>query len=290
MPRRTWLHFVPFAAYVITIIPTYYVLTGPEKIALFEEAPAGTLNPLVATVLIVRPLHMLLYSANALVLLRRFQQGLREEYSNVGERDLHRSATLLWCYIAVTAITILIITVSVFTHMDLALTNGLHCLLLSACIYGLAYANLKFPLPRPAAPVAEPPEVLPATTPDRKGGRRVHNLNDGQFAATRERMVRALEQEKAYLDNDLTLAVISERMQVPAYQVSEAINRHYQSTFFDTVNRLRVEEVKRKLADPGLAHYSILGIAMDSGFSSKSSFNEAFRKHTGTTPSAFRKT
>ena len=50
----------------------------------------------------------------------------------------------------------------------------------------------------------------------------------------------------------------------------------------------RVEEAKKKLLDPAFKHLSVLGIAEEVGFSSKSSFNSVFKKHTGTTPSEFR--
>jgi AraC-like DNA-binding protein len=76
---------------------------------------------------------------------------------------------------------------------------------------------------------------------------------------------------------------------IPAYQVSEIINRHYELSFFDLINQFRVNEVKKRLADPAYNHFSVLAISMDCGFNSKSSFNNAFKKITGTTPSEYRK-
>jgi AraC-like DNA-binding protein len=103
------------------------------------------------------------------------------------------------------------------------------------------------------------------------------------------RLQQVLEDERAFLESELSLAQLSERMGTAPYLVSELISRHYRASFFDTVNRLRVEEVKRRLTDPAHAHLNILGLAMDCGFNTKSSFNAAFRKHTGRTPSDFRK-
>jgi AraC-like DNA-binding protein len=55
------------------------------------------------------------------------------------------------------------------------------------------------------------------------------------------------------------------------------------------VNRYRVEEVKRKLAEGESEKFNLIAIAFDSGFNSKSAFNTIFKKHTGVTPSAYRK-
>jgi AraC-like DNA-binding protein len=59
-------------------------------------------------------------------------------------------------------------------------------------------------------------------------------------------------------------------------------------TFSDFVNSYRVEAAKRKLLDPAFRHLSVLGIAEEVGFNSKSSFNSVFKKHTNMTPSRFR--
>ncbi|MDO8898280.1 MAG: helix-turn-helix domain-containing protein, partial [Bacteroidales bacterium] len=55
------------------------------------------------------------------------------------------------------------------------------------------------------------------------------------------------------------------------------------------VNEYRVNEVKKMLADPKYTHYSLLGIAFECGFSSKSTFNSVFKKFTRKTPSEYRK-
>ena len=60
-------------------------------------------------------------------------------------------------------------------------------------------------------------------------------------------------------------------------------------SFFDFINSYRVEEVKKQLADTAMANRNILGIALDCGFNSKATFNTAFKKFTGMTPSAYQK-
>lgn len=288
MPRWAILHFIPFAGYVVSLVP-FYLLSGEEKIALVEEVISTGLSPQLLVALIIRAAHMFCYTVISLVLLRRFQRDLREAYSNVEERDLHRSAWLLYGYIGVTLGLFTIIVIGMFMHVDLILANGIFALLLGLCVYALAYVSWPPPATRlPDGQGNEAPKPALAPTPVKRSGRAVHHLSEDQFKVLSSRMILALELEKAYLDGDLTIAQLSERMAVPTYQVSEAINRHYRCNFFDTVNRLRVEEAKRRLTDPEHSAYSIVAIAMDSGFNTKSSFNTAFKRYTGTTPSQFR--
>ena len=67
------------------------------------------------------------------------------------------------------------------------------------------------------------------------------------------------------------------------------INERLIQSFSVFINTYRVEEAKRHLLDTKKRHYSILAIAEEVGFNSKSSFNAAFRKYTNLTPSEFRK-
>ena len=102
------------------------------------------------------------------------------------------------------------------------------------------------------------------------------------------RIQRYMEIKKPYLDPDLTLPKLAESLGVPAHHLSQVINEMHGKNFFDFINQFRVEEVKRKIQDPDFQNYSLLGIAMESGFNSKSAFNRVFKNLTGSTPSKFR--
>lgn len=93
---------------------------------------------------------------------------------------------------------------------------------------------------------------------------------------------------KPYLESDLTLPKLAEELNVPTHHLSQVINEIHGKNFFNFINEYRVEEVKRMIQDPKYQNYSLLGIAYESGFNSKSAFNRVFKNITGTTPSAFR--
>ena len=95
---------------------------------------------------------------------------------------------------------------------------------------------------------------------------------------------------KPHLEPDLTIYKLAVDLAVPRHHLSQVINEKAQKTFFDFINAYRVEEVKKRLGDAGMANRNILGMALDSGFNSKATFNAAFKKFTGMTPSAYQKT
>jgi AraC-like DNA-binding protein len=99
-----------------------------------------------------------------------------------------------------------------------------------------------------------------------------------------------MDAKKSFLKEDLSLAMLADELAITSNQLSQVINQKSRSNFFNFVNGYRVDIVKDKFKDPALAHYSILGIAYDSGFRSKSSFNKIFKETTGQTPLEYRKT
>lgn len=103
------------------------------------------------------------------------------------------------------------------------------------------------------------------------------------------RIVEYMSEQKPYLDPELTLTRLAQALNVSRSQLSQLINSGIGDNFYDFVNKYRVEEVKRLMADPKVQHYSLLGIALEAGFKSKSTFNLIFKRFTGLTPTEFRK-
>ncbi|HDZ15347.1 hypothetical protein LCGC14_1297300 [marine sediment metagenome] len=95
--------------------------------------------------------------------------------------------------------------------------------------------------------------------------------------------------EKPYLNENLSLPLLSEQFMCSQAQLSQIINQHFQMNFYDFVNGYRIEKAKTMLLSSVFEKLSILGIAFECGFKSKSSFNRYFKKYTGVTPSEFKK-
>ncbi len=95
--------------------------------------------------------------------------------------------------------------------------------------------------------------------------------------------------EKPYLNNELTIQHLADKLDVTPAVISAYLNKNLGMNFFNYVNGFRIEEAKLRLSNPAYANDTLLCIAFDSGFNSKSSFNTLFKKSTGITPSEYRK-
>ena len=108
---------------------------------------------------------------------------------------------------------------------------------------------------------------------------------------TRARIRRKLHQafaDNVHLDNRLTLRGLCLHMRENPHYVSQVINQDFGASFYDLINRQRIESAKAALeAFPDKA---VLDVALEAGFNSKSTFNTAFRQHAGSTPTEFRRT
>ena len=108
-----------------------------------------------------------------------------------------------------------------------------------------------------------------------------------QLDRERDRLFNLMKQEHPYLNPKLTLRELAKELELSPNQLSQLLNEGVGQNFAAFVNSFRLETFKDKATDPQLAHYSILGLALESGFNSKSVFNAFFKKSMGITPSAY---
>jgi AraC-like DNA-binding protein len=96
-----------------------------------------------------------------------------------------------------------------------------------------------------------------------------------------------MEKEKPYLDPACTLPVLAKRLGIPVPYLSQIVNETFHLNFPDFINRYRIEESKQHLANLSNNKTTILEIAYTVGFYSKSTFNSAFKRHTGVAPKEY---
>lgn len=104
-----------------------------------------------------------------------------------------------------------------------------------------------------------------------------------------ERVTQLMTVEKIYLNENLSLREFSLYLKTDPNLISFILNNHLNSNFYDFVNSYRIDEVKNRLNDPTHRHLTLLGIALESGFNSKTTFNRVFKQVTGSTPTEFQK-
>src|SRR5690606_8993632 len=110
-------------------------------------------------------------------------------------------------------------------------------------------------------------------------------LETEQIERIKQKLAIAMQEQQVFLDPGLSLPMLAKRLQVPANYLSQTLNQALGETFYDYINRHRVE-----FAIPAVAagQETILDIAMNAGFNARSSFYKAFKRVTGQTPSEYR--
>ncbi|WP_421765396.1 helix-turn-helix domain-containing protein [Ekhidna sp.] len=115
------------------------------------------------------------------------------------------------------------------------------------------------------------------------------NLNKKSSGILFQKVKKLFETEHTYLDEGLTLNVVSEKLRVKSREISQVINENTDQNFYEFVNQYRIEKAEILLKDSKYDNEKIATIAYESGFANVTSFNVAFKKKTGLTPSVYRK-
>ncbi|HQI81931.1 MAG TPA: helix-turn-helix domain-containing protein [Deltaproteobacteria bacterium] len=302
---RTWPHFIPAAMLFVYLVPLY--LMDPARKALWWRLTGGLekaasirdLDPVILAIV----LQMAIYIALSVRALLRHAARLTRGFSSVEDIDLRWMTWFLVVFSVLWAGYTFYTLFSQFSGLYRQAGYGLH-LLVACAVFYLGYKGLKQPglfavietleaMDAAAAPAAPaPPSKGQAVTSGPGEGAaekyRKSALDRAKAEEILSGLTRLMDEQKPFLEMGLTLPVLADMLSVSTNHLSQAINMGLQKNFFDFVNSYRVREAQRLLASPEADKLSILGIGMEAGFSSKSAFYNAFRKHVGMTPSQYR--
>ena len=313
---RDTLHFVPFVAAVLAGLPIY-LMSGADKIAFYHQLQSGARPLLLAILDPLKLVSGVLYTAATILFLRRHRDRVKESYSSVERVNLR---WLLWLGGGAAAVWLLAVAFQLlesFGIVRIERGDDFIALAIAVLVYGIGYMGLRQPevfryetaehrvpeelrapaeLEASAEPnvtielrlpaeqsVAQREPAAPAPRYERSG------LTDRQAARLTEALTAVMETERPWRDSDLTLADLAERLSTTPHKLSEVLNSQLGQTFYDFVNGYRVREVQRRIAAGEADKVTMLALALDAGFASKSTFNLVFKKHTSLTPSDYRR-
>jgi AraC-like DNA-binding protein len=300
-----WVHLIP-ACFVLLVQVLFHILPMDAK----RSAVASQMesHQQLDIILVVAAMQILAYLVATLVSLRDYARHVRQNYSSFEKRSL----TWLKNLVLVNCALWLVWAITVFTHSPVV--KGLDYVGFPLAAYILAAFAVRAPevLASPGSggemnetaerasnhsrsqDVDNPPdtESIQPVLVEREASTekyRTSRLPEPVVRRYEAKLTSLMSEKKPYLENDLTLSQLAERLAIPTHHLSQLLNERLGVSFFDYVNRLRVEEVKRLLRDPEKDSRSILDLAFEAGFSSKSSFNSIFKRSTGYSPSTYRK-
>ena len=113
-------------------------------------------------------------------------------------------------------------------------------------------------------------------------------LSPARIKEIKSAILQFMIEKQPYLENDITLPELALRLQMKSHFLSYFLNTHFNKNFHSFINEYRIEESKKILVDPNKKHFNMLGVAYESGFNSKTTFNTTFKKITGVSPTNYR--
>ncbi len=135
----------------------------------------------------------------------------------------------------------------------------------------------------PQSPIAD------AAGPDKVQRYAKSGLGAEQMEAVKRQLIELMEVDNIYLQPDLTLPDLAERLDCSVNHLSQVINAGFGMSFFDFLNQYRVREAMTLLGPDAGESATVLSVALQVGFNSTSTFYVAFKKVTGQTPAQFRR-
>jgi AraC-like DNA-binding protein len=307
--RRDWIHFVPAALAVIAALPVY-LLSGPEKIAWYQNTLRSGEVPLIVQVF--TPLKLIsgvTYTVMTLLFVRRHRARIMANYSSLERVNLQwlvRLSAAIW------VVAVLVNVVQMFEGPASQRGEDLITIGIALIVYGIGYMALRqaeiyrfdtgeYPVvatPAATAPPGDSPQAGPPPAPAPKpvvtaeevGARYERSgLSDREAAALKGALLNSMERDRPWQNSELTLADLARRLSTTPHKLSEVLNSELDQTFYDFVNSYRVRYVQSRIGGRDAQNLKILSLALDAGFASKSTFNDVFKKHTGQTPSHYRR-
>lgn len=271
-----WMSLTGPALVLLVSLP-FAGLSAQEKLALADPATRNPDHYRIAVFTCTASLLIFLASTGVyLALALRIQSAHRarmmQQFANIERRSLDWLRTILFifagawlCYAIKQALWLSGISIPAF-NIVLAFTEA------------VAIAALAFLGVRQSELPADPANPLQSAP-------RRSILSEERMTRTAAKLTRALTTNALYADSFLSLRTLSDITGVTKNHISETLSQHLGVNFFDFVNSHRAQEAKRLLAETDL---TIVEIALEVGFNSRSTFNAAFKKHVGSTPSAYR--
>lgn len=296
---RVGMHFVAWAVYVALLLADFYLRSAAFKTAFAKQLLEGH-EPLYVTVTEVAKFALGFgYVIASLVLLRRHQPHMEELYSNLSDVDLRWLVVLVVMNGIAWGVAFVLFVVRLAGYLDemsAPIQIGVE-LTSTVVVFVIGYFQLNQapifvtpPPPTPAPPTPAPPAPpppAPAPSAPTEPYQRAR-LSAGDAADLEARLRAAMADDQLYKRSGLTLADLADAIGATPHEVSQVLSTRLDRNFYGFINDHRIAYVKAALAEPKRRETPVLDLAFEAGFSSKSTFNAAFRKATGVTPSEFR--
>lgn len=274
-------HFIPTLLFAFGItIPTLLYTTF--KIDIFSYA----LKDFIFIFFRIESFYFILYLIISLQLLSKYQKLTKYKYSNLTKFDFNWIKIMLLSTLGIISVDLVLKIYESFLGGFQWNTDNVSVLAMIVLVSYLAYYGVnqsKVLLPTFLLENEIEPGIY------KKKNNTLSSDKKEEFENLKNKLELIIKTEQPYLDEDLTLGKLAEQLSTTDKKLSTMLNQYLNTTFYDLINKYRVEAVKVKINLDSYKNYNLFGIASECGFKSRTSFNRVFKKETGLSPSDFKK-
>jgi len=273
LQKKSLLHALPFLFASLIFVFYFHIHSSGMKRVILQNG--GFLSRdfwiIYNCVLLTQ---ILIYFVVDLNILKNYRRLIRQKYSSVNNINLSWLSFILYAFIIAWISSVIVFLSENYFWSFLEPLVFLNFFAFFLFFNYIFYKGLTHP--EIFSGIEEKPKYVSSKLTQPDAGNYLLRLNE------------YMEKEKPFLNPDITLKELSAEISIPARYLSQIINEYIQLNFYDYISKYRIEEAKKLLAGNS-GNKTVLEILYEVGFNSKSSFNTAFKKYTGTTPSRFKK-
>lgn len=226
---------------------------------------------------IILHIQILFYLIASAIVLIKYRNQLRDLYSSIEKIDLY------WCNLLLVGFASM--WFMDFLNWTLYIFNSSFQFISYWLLFSSLLINLTFTLIVTYKGLAQSVSFSGIQVPPKYAASKLKQSDCDEII---RRLSDYVKKEKPYLIPSLSVEDLSDKLVIPVKNLSQAINTCLKQNFYDFINSHRVEEMKKRICDERFQNLTLLALAYESGFNSKSVFNTAFKKHTGMTPKEYK--
>lgn len=282
--RKNRIHFLPLCIYIVVIsIP--FIISLINRKFLFRYL--SVLNEESMLFFSMTVIYLIIYLLFSLKLFYKYSKAMEANFSTISETEFGWVKQMLVGTLIVATLDLFGSFYEIYVGEEAIETSLITIVLVVLLIGYLGYYGIR------QSKILVPDFLIQeneASNENEIKSKMPSVADEGMFQEMQVRLEEIFITSKPYLDEELTLNKLAQMLPTTDKKLSALLNQYMQTTFYDIINRYRVEAVKEKLASKDFENYTLLGIAYESGFKSKTSFNRIFKKETGLSPSQYKKT
>ncbi|WP_185211721.1 helix-turn-helix domain-containing protein [Sphingobacterium mizutaii] len=242
--------------------------------------PQGFYKPILLLLFFIQAL---LCTVLAYLKVRKHQKVIQSFSSNTMNIDLRWIKYIIYCCI-ISSVLILIYNL-VFPETNL---NIIINLFFMGVLYLVAFYSMRQGEIYPKGIDVDKTLDIADEVDGEQSEHKIKLLSDEDLIHYKAELSQLMIQEELFLDSELNLLKLANRLGITVHQLSYIINSGFGMNFFQYINRFRVDKAKELLVDETMIPYNMISIGYASGFNSKTAFNTVFKNITGLTPTEFR--